>query len=48
VFVTGRSVQGGAAVDEDVEHVERVTRIRCDHRVDAEVTAAFERVVRQN
>jgi len=56
VFVTGRSVRDGAAphngveeVDhvEDVEGVERITRIRCDHRVDAEVTAAFERVDRE-
>jgi len=38
VFVTGRSVHDGAAIDE------RITGIRCDHRLDAEVTAAFERV----
>jgi len=40
VFVTGRSVDDGAAIDE------RITGIRCDHRLDAEVTAAFERVTR--
>jgi len=38
VFVTGRSVQDRAVIDE------RITGIRCDHRLDAEVTAAFERV----
>jgi NAD(P)-dependent dehydrogenase (short-subunit alcohol dehydrogenase family) len=42
VFVTGRSVQDGAPVGQ------RTTGIRCDHRRDAEVTAAFERVVRQH
>ena len=41
VFVTGRSVQDGVSSDE------HVTGIRCDHRVDAEVTAAFERVARE-
>jgi dehydrogenase/reductase SDR family protein 1 len=39
VFVTGRSAHDGAI------NKERITGIRCDHRVDAEVTAAFERVV---
>jgi len=38
VFVTGRSAHDGVANDE------QITGIRCDHRVDAEVTAAFERV----
>jgi dehydrogenase/reductase SDR family member 1 len=41
VFVTGRSVEDGAPFGE------RITGIRCDHRVDAEVTAAFERVARE-
>jgi dehydrogenase/reductase SDR family protein 1 len=41
VFVTGRSVQDGAPIDE------RITGIRCDHRLDADVTAAFERVARE-
>jgi dehydrogenase/reductase SDR family protein 1 len=41
VFVTGRSAHDGVA------NGEQVTGIRCDHRVDAEVTAAFERVARQ-
>ena len=41
VFVTGRSAHDGAPNDD------QITRIRCDHRVDAEVTAAFERVVRE-
>lgn len=43
VFVTGRSVRDGATIDEDG----RVTGIRCDHRVDAEVSAAFERVAQE-
>lgn len=38
VFVTGRSAQDGGADDKPV------TGIRCDHRLDAEVTAAFERI----
>lgn len=38
VFVTGRSAHDGAADGE------QITCIRCDHRMDAEVTAAFERV----
>lgn len=38
VFVTGRSAHDGAADGE------RITFIRCDHRMDTEVTAAFERV----
>jgi dehydrogenase/reductase SDR family member 1 len=41
VFVTGRSAPDGALVDE------RITGIRCDHRLDAEVTAAFGRVARE-
>jgi dehydrogenase/reductase SDR family protein 1 len=40
VFVTGRSVRDGVPIDE------HITGIRCDHRLDAEVTAAFERVAR--
>lgn len=39
VFVTGRSVRDGSADDE------RVTRIRCDHRLDAEVAEAFEHII---
>jgi dehydrogenase/reductase SDR family protein 1 len=42
VFVTGRSVQDGATIDE------RIIGIRCDHRLDAEVTAAFARVARES
>ena len=38
VFVTGRSAPDGVA------NQHQATGIRCDHRVDAEVTAAFERV----
>src|SRR5205823_989089 len=41
VFVTGRSAHESVLSDE------RITGIRCDHRVDAEVTAAFERVARE-
>ena len=41
VFVTGRSVRDGPWNNE------QITGIRCDHRVDAEVTAAFERIARQ-
>src|SRR6266850_2313471 len=41
VFVTGRSVHDGAPIDE------HITGIRCDHRLDAEVTAAFDRVARE-
>jgi dehydrogenase/reductase SDR family protein 1 len=40
VFVTGRSVVDGAPIDE------RIIAIRCDHRLDADVTAAFERIGR--
>jgi len=41
VFVTGRSVDESTPVDGGI------TSIRCDHRVDAEVTAAFERIERE-
>ena len=41
VFVTGRSAHDGAPISE------HITGIRCDHRLDAEVTAAFERVARE-
>src|SRR5258708_37393173 len=41
VFVTGRSAHDGVATDE------QITGIRCDHRVDADVTAAFERIARE-
>jgi NAD(P)-dependent dehydrogenase (short-subunit alcohol dehydrogenase family) len=41
VFVTGRS-------EADLQQIgEHVVGIRCDHRVDAEVDAAFERVARE-
>src|SRR5580765_5349173 len=40
VFVTGRSVADGAPIEG------RITAIRCDHRLDADVTAAFERIAR--
>ena len=38
MFVTGRSAHDGVFNDG------RITGIRCDHRVDAEVAAAFERI----
>jgi dehydrogenase/reductase SDR family protein 1 len=41
VFVTGRSIDDGAAIDG------HITGIRCDHRLDAEVAAAFDRVARE-
>jgi NAD(P)-dependent dehydrogenase (short-subunit alcohol dehydrogenase family) len=41
VFITGRSAHDGAPLDE------RTTALRCDHRDDAEVSAVFERVVRE-
>ena len=41
VFVTGRSAHDG------VTDEEQITGIRCDHRVDTEVTDAFERVTRE-
>jgi dehydrogenase/reductase SDR family protein 1 len=41
VFVTGRSSHDGVPLDE------HVTGIRCDHRLDAQVTAAFEHVARE-
>lgn len=41
VFVTGLSVQDGSPSNE------HITRIRCDHRLDAEVTAAFEQITRE-
>jgi NAD(P)-dependent dehydrogenase (short-subunit alcohol dehydrogenase family) len=41
VFVIGRSVQDGSP---DSEHIRR---IRCDHRVDSEVTALFEHILRE-
>ena len=44
VFVTGRSLHDGAPHD---DHIEHITGIRCDHRLDAEVTAAFERIARE-
>jgi len=39
VFVTGRSAGAGANSDD------RVYGIRCDHRIDTEVAAAFERII---
>jgi NAD(P)-dependent dehydrogenase (short-subunit alcohol dehydrogenase family) len=41
VFVTGRSVQDG------LPHSEHIRRIRCDQRVDSEVTASFEHILRE-
>ena len=41
VFVTGRSVGDGPSGDSNL------TGIRCDHRLDGEVAAAFERVARE-
>jgi dehydrogenase/reductase SDR family member 1 len=41
VFVTGRSAHDG------VVNEKQITGIRCDHRVDTEVTAAFERIARE-
>lgn len=41
VFVTGRSVRDDAPADP------RITAMRCDHRVDADVTAVFDRVARE-
>jgi dehydrogenase/reductase SDR family member 1 len=41
VFVTGRSVQGGSPNDESITH------IRCDHRLDADVAATFEHILRE-
>src|SRR5882724_561390 len=41
VFVTGRSAGDGAGFEEGI------TGIRCDHRVDGEVDAAFERIARE-
>jgi len=38
VFVTGRSAIDGAPIDD------RIAGVRCDHRIDEEVTAAFERI----
>ena len=40
VFVIGRSAHG-------IANEEQITGIRCDHRVDTEMTAAFERVARE-
>src|SRR5262245_11089837 len=41
VFVTGRSLPDHGRVDE------RITGIRCDHRVDVEVEAAFKLILRE-
>ena len=41
VFVTGRSVQDGARDDS------RITEMRCDHREDEQVAAAFARVAQE-
>ena len=40
VFATGRSANDGAPLEDGV------TGIRCDHRLDDEVTAAFDRIAR--
>jgi len=42
VFVTGRSAHDGVSNDE------QITGIRCDHRVDAEVAAAFVRIASES
>jgi dehydrogenase/reductase SDR family protein 1 len=42
VFITGRSAPDGVPLSD------HVTAIRCDHRVDADVTAAFGRIVRED
>jgi dehydrogenase/reductase SDR family member 1 len=39
--VTGRSVHGG------VSNYAHITTIRCDHRLDTDVIAAFERVAQE-
>jgi NAD(P)-dependent dehydrogenase (short-subunit alcohol dehydrogenase family) len=41
VFVTGRSAPDGGSLEE------RTTAIRCDHRQDVQVEAAFKRIVRE-
>ncbi len=41
VFVTGRSAPEHERLDE------RITGIRCDHRIDAQVEAAFSRIIRE-
>ncbi len=41
VFVTGRSTTDHESLDE------QITRIRCDHRLDAQVEAAFKQVLRE-
>jgi NAD(P)-dependent dehydrogenase (short-subunit alcohol dehydrogenase family) len=41
VFVTGRSLENGASIDD------RIIGLRCDHRLDGEVAAAFEHVARE-
>jgi dehydrogenase/reductase SDR family member 1 len=41
VFATGRSIRDGACDDS------RITGIRCDHREDKQVAAAFERVTQE-
>jgi dehydrogenase/reductase SDR family protein 1 len=41
VFVTGRSAPDHERLDE------RITGIRCDHRLDLQVEAAFERIIRE-
>jgi len=42
VFVTGRSAPDHECLDE------QITGIRCDHRRDTEVEAAFDRIVREH
>src|SRR5262249_8294957 len=41
VFITGRSAPDGELAEE------RITAIRCDHRADSEVAAAFQRIGRE-
>ncbi len=42
VFVTGRSLQDSVPIGE------RITGIRCDHRLDADVSAAFDRIASES
>jgi dehydrogenase/reductase SDR family protein 1 len=42
VFITGRSAPDHETLDE------RITSVRCDHRLDIQVEAAFDRIVRES
>jgi len=41
VFVTGRSVKDDGPIED------RITAVRCDHSIDAQVASAFERILRE-